>query len=92
MSFLGITRYHRYYGILARHLTNLLKKNACQWDNQATFAFQQLKDALCSAPLLTLLDFQLEFCVDTNTFGFGVGAALRQQGKPIALFNKGVGG
>lgn len=41
--------------------------------------------------MLILPNFQLEFCVDINAFGFGIGAMMQQKGMPMAFFNKGIG-
>lgn len=80
-SFLGLTGYYlrfiRHYGIMARPLTNLLKKNGWHWDEQATIAFQQLKNALCSAPILALLDFSIELCLETDASRVVVEAVLQ---------------
>lgn len=77
-GFLGLSGYYRrfikHYGGLARPLTDL-KKGVWQWFEQSTHAFEQLKRALCSALMLVLPNFQLEFCVDTDASGFRVGAS-----------------
>lgn len=56
-------------------------------DNFGQTAFEQLKQALSEAPVLTLTDFQLPFTIETNALGVGMGAILSQQGHPIAFFN-----
>lgn len=58
-----------------------------QWTTLAQTAFEQLKQALSEAPVLTLTDFQLPFTIETNALGVGMGAILSQQGHPIAFFN-----
>lgn len=50
--------------------------------------FTNLKDALCRAPILGLLDFSLPFVVETNAFGVGMGVILSKQNHPIAFFSK----
>ncbi|XP_016700078.1 uncharacterized mitochondrial protein AtMg00860-like [Gossypium hirsutum] len=80
-GFLGLSGYYRRfiknYGVIARPLTNLLKKDAWGWCEQATVAFELLKQALCSAPILTLPNFSLEFYVDTDTSSYGVAAVVQ---------------
>ncbi|KAA3472910.1 reverse transcriptase [Gossypium australe] len=76
-SFLGLSGYYRrfirQYGVCAKPLTDLLKKNGWDWFEKATIAFQALKDALCAAPVLILPNFQLEFIVDTDASGKALG-------------------
>lgn len=66
-------------------LTQLLKKQAFAWSDSAQQAFESLKKAMASTPILGLPDFEKPFTVETDACATGVGAVLLQQGHPIPL-------
>jgi hypothetical protein len=64
-GFLGLIRYYRkfvkHYGIIARSLTHLPKKNSFHWGEKTMKAFQELKRVLMELPMLSMSNFHVPF-------------------------------
>ena len=85
-AFLGLTGYYRRfipdYASVALPLTDLTKKtapNQVRWDQKCDLAFNQLKQLLCSSPILQSPDFSCPFILQTDASDRGVGAVLTQK-------------
>jgi hypothetical protein len=95
-SFLGLTGYYRRFihkfSHIAAPLSNLTRKNArFLWTTTEQKAFDELKTAMTTGPVLIVPDDSLPFTVTTDASNYAVGAALSQdQGhglQPVAFMS-----
>ena len=56
-------------------------------NDEAQKAFEKLQDTTMTLPVLALLDFNILFEVETNASGYGIGAVLMQNHRPIAFYS-----
>lgn len=90
--FLGFSNFYRRFihgfSLITAPLTSLLrnKPKSLSWTPEASEAFQKLKQAFASAPILRHPDPERKFIVEVDASTTGVGAVLSQcQGNPPRL-------
>ena len=92
---MGITAslYIPQYAVPLTDLTRKSQPNEIQWTAECAIAFQKLKEALISSPILRSPDFSRRFILQTDASDRGVGAILSQlddkgQDRPVAYFSR----
>jgi hypothetical protein len=77
---------------ISKPLTQLTGNTPFKWDGETQNAFDQLKKALCTAPVLRTFDPTLPIIVTTDASGFAIGAVLEQDEatfrRPVAYFSR----
>ncbi|VDH99565.1 Hypothetical predicted protein [Mytilus galloprovincialis] len=82
-SFLGLTNYYRKfiegYSHITTSLNHLLRNDIpFEWSEKCQKAFDQLKKALCSAPILVYPNMSKPFILTTDASGTAIGYILGQ--------------
>lgn len=101
-QFLGMAGWYRRfvadYATITFPLTELqTKKKPFKWTAEAQEAFEKLKDALSTAPVLIHPDYSKRFIVQCDASKVGIGAVLAQEDeygieRPIAYMSKKLNG
>jgi hypothetical protein len=67
------------------------RKGDFSWANEQVEAFDTIKEALCSTPVLALANFTKPFILETDARDRSIGAVLMQQGRPLSFWSKSLG-
>ncbi|KAL0357980.1 UNVERIFIED_CONTAM: Gag-Pol polyprotein [Sesamum calycinum] len=79
-------RFVKGYSEIARPMTDLLKKmEIWNWTPQCQVAFDNLKRAMVTDPMLALPDMSKPFMVEIDASDFALGGVLMQDGHPVAF-------
>lgn len=84
-------KFVRNYDIIAKPLTQLLKKKQFGWDESTHLAFKALKQAMVTTLVLGLPYLNSQFIVEIGACDSGIGAVLIQHNEPIAFLSKALG-
>ena len=97
-AFLGLANFYQYFikdfFKIACSLTVLTCKDTpWQWGEEQETAFQALKTAFTTAPILQIPSDTAPFCLETDSSDFATGAVLEQLGEdklwhPVAFYSK----
>ncbi|GJJ67911.1 hypothetical protein EMPS_00257 [Entomortierella parvispora] len=98
LQFLGLANFYRQYvkgyADIALPLTELLNRTTpFTWSRKAQAAFNKLKAAITSAPVLRIFDPALSTAIGTDASGFAIGAVLFQtdqfgRSRPVAFTSR----
>jgi hypothetical protein len=88
-SFLGLCTYYRKFvkgfSQLTAPLTDLTKKGAFVWIEEAQDTFEKMKQVMSSCHVLALPDLTRPFVLECDASGIGIGVVLMQSDHPIAF-------
>jgi hypothetical protein len=87
-GFLGICTYYRKFvkgfSQLCAPLTDLTKKGAFKWNEEAQMTMDKMKKVMSTCPVLALPNFNLPFTLECDASGEGIGAILMQNRHPLS--------
>jgi hypothetical protein len=95
LELLGLANFYRRFVLGFSHIAWALSqitrgggKEKFVWGQSQQQAFDDLKQCLCSAPVLSLPDLQQPFEIETDASDYVVGVVLTQHGHPMAYHSE----
>ena len=77
------------FSVIASSLTKLLRKIIkFEWSDKCQNSFEQLKEMLVEAPILTQPTSRKEYTLYSDASGIGLGCVLMQDGKVVAYASR----
>jgi hypothetical protein len=70
------TKFVKGFSQLCAPLTDLTKKGAFKWDEEAQITMDKMKKVMSTCPILALPDFSLPFTLECDASGEGIGSVL----------------
>ena len=78
-------RFVKHFSLLSASLTRLTRNGVkFEWDEKCEQSFQELKNCLITAPVLTLLTIRVGYVLFSDAFRQSLICVLMQSGKVIA--------
>jgi hypothetical protein len=91
-GFLGLKGYNKKffqnYGKIVAPLATLLKKNNFSWNEEAEKTFQDLREVMCTTPVLTMPDFNKTFVLECFASSKGIVDVSMKKGCFLTFTNK----
>lgn len=78
-------------GVICKPLFVALKKDGFIWNDEQKIALRNIKTTMSSTPIMALLDYSQPFILEADVCGYGIGAVLIQNGRPIYFMSKSIG-